>query len=561
MVEEHKMSDSGTLPIQVNQGVVKHLSLGLYRNFALSIKELISNSYDAGATEVKIKLDLKNGKIIIRDNGRGMDLTQFEKEYLHIGYWKQPAKSVDKLGRLRVGTFGIGFLATLPYCKIMRVITKKRGGNKTIEANINAENFFREGAWSISEEEVPYTIYDSDLPKNEGETIIILEGIKPQVAEDLKREVRGKRSIEHSGFEKFRWTLCQYAPIQFSLNRKDLRDFFDDPERTPMSLWLDGEELFRNVPEGARILEKDEENFGDVSIKYIIMTPYKTVKPEEARGLQVRLRDVAIGFPRDFDVTKLSRVLGKLNFICGEVHITKGLDNTLMVDRDSFNYTQEVAEMYKFFQRKLTQWDKKLYEWADNDKKVYGALGDLKNNDKHNDKLIEDLKKAKVLHFAKERLRLPKTQITKTKKTKPGIPSKKIVDALSETKKKEYTVIPKKGKISADKPPIEVLPEKKSIIVHKEHPSFVETISIYKKEFKVDYDLGEFANTPHLICKVYDKENKVVFNTSHPLFNSKLSDEIIKRLSLGIVLTLKDLENGENLILKLNRLLEDTFEG
>jgi HSP90 family molecular chaperone len=57
-------------PIKVNQQVVKHLSLGLYRNFALAIKELISNAYDAGATEVKLKLDLLNfvklkGRLIV----------------------------------------------------------------------------------------------------------------------------------------------------------------------------------------------------------------------------------------------------------------------------------------------------------------------------------------------------------------------------------------------------------------------------------------------------------------------------------------------------------------
>ena len=59
MENESQITKKGTLQIKVNKDVVKHLSLGLYRNFALSIKELISNAYDAGATEVKIKLDLK----------------------------------------------------------------------------------------------------------------------------------------------------------------------------------------------------------------------------------------------------------------------------------------------------------------------------------------------------------------------------------------------------------------------------------------------------------------------------------------------------------------------
>ena len=41
--------------MKVSKEIVGHLSVGLYRNFARAIKEVISNSYDAGATEVKIK--------------------------------------------------------------------------------------------------------------------------------------------------------------------------------------------------------------------------------------------------------------------------------------------------------------------------------------------------------------------------------------------------------------------------------------------------------------------------------------------------------------------------
>src|SRR5215212_5061256 len=151
-------------PIKVNQQVVKHLSLGLYQNFALAIKELISNSYDAGATEVKLKLDIRTGKIILRDNGRGMDESEFKHQYLQIGFYKEPAKKLDELGRLRIGTFGIGFLAPLPYCKILKVISKKKGQRLAIEGVIKAEDFFSKENWEINENyQVEYKIYESDL--------------------------------------------------------------------------------------------------------------------------------------------------------------------------------------------------------------------------------------------------------------------------------------------------------------------------------------------------------------------------------------------------------------
>lgn len=548
----------GTLPIEVNKDVVKHLSIGLYRNFALAVKELISNSYDAGATEVKIKLDLKNKKIIIRDNGRGMSYDELKDEYLCIGFYKDPAESVDELGRMRIGTFGIGFLAPLPYCKLMRVITKKRNSNMTIEAIVNAENFFRKGTWDIKKEKVPYEIYDSDLSEEEGETILVLEDIKPQIAEELKRTpLRGKSKIDQfGGFEKFRWTLRQYAPVQFPSDRKDLRDFFNELNSVPMRLWLDGDELFRNVPEGVEILEKSEKNFGDILLRYVIMTPYGPIRPEEARGLQVRLRNVAIGFPRDFDVTKLGRTLGKLNMFCGEVHIVKGLDSALMAHRDSFNYTEEVASMYKFFQGKLRQCNDKLYDLIEEDRRVYDALGDLRNDDN----IVEGLKNAKIIHFSKHRLRLPEAPITKTRKTKADIPSKKIVEVLSESQETDYEIIPKKGEVSAEEPPMIVLPKKKWIIVYEDHPAFVETIKVAEKEFKVGYDEWDYAKTPYSICRLYDEQGRVVFNTSHPLFKTKLSDEIIKQLSLGIVITLRDRKDGEELIQRLNRLLDGTFK-
>jgi HSP90 family molecular chaperone len=134
--------DSGTFKFKVNKDVVAHLSVGLYRNFGRAIKELVSNSYDACATEVKIKVDIKNKQVIIRDNGNGMNKKEIEDHFLHIARRTKVSEDKNELGRERIGTFGIGFLGTFPYCKEYELITKKKDGNEIIRVVIDTQQFF-----------------------------------------------------------------------------------------------------------------------------------------------------------------------------------------------------------------------------------------------------------------------------------------------------------------------------------------------------------------------------------------------------------------------------------
>ena len=542
-------------PIKVNQQVVKHLSLGLYRNFALAIKELISNAYDAGATEVKLKLDLKNGRIILRDNGRGMNETEFRDEYLHIGLFKEPSRKLDELGRMRIGTFGIGFLAPLPYCKLLKIITKKRGQKLTLEGEIRADDFFTKGNWEIKDVQVEYKVYESDLPSEEGETIIILDDIKEQIYAELSRETGARRTIEGSGYKKFKWTLAQYCPIEFPPDRNDLSSFFGVEDRVPMKLWVDGIQLYRNVPEKAQILEEETKEFGEIELKYIIMTPYEPVQPEEMRGLQVRLKNVAIGFPRDFDVTKLGRVLGKLNMLCGEVHILKGLDNALLVNRDSFSFTEDVAKMYEFFRDRLTYWDARLYDFSGNDRELYLALGELRDDER----ILTDLTKSNLLHFSKERLRLSEGTLRKSKSKTVENPVDRVVNVLSNQVDESKEIVRKKGIVSPDTPAIRLEDDLKTITIYEDHPAFVETIEFEGKIFRVHYDEWNPSGTPFTICRLTKDRTTAIFNKSHPLFMGKLNDNIVKRLGLGILVILSEVDGNEDLIEKFNKLVEDTF--
>lgn len=545
------------LPFKVNTAVVSHLSLGLYRNFARAIKELISNSYDAGATEVKIKLDLDKGEIIVRDNGRGMSLEEIQNKFLTIGYVTPSSDKADELGRKRIGTFGIGCLSVFPYCDTVHVITKKRDSDELIELDIDTHCFFTGVPADIEKERAKCTIHRSDLPKKDGETIISLKGIKQHLIKELRQKGgSGWSSIDKfSGFEKFKWTLSQYAPIQFSSEHEELHDFFSNSKIVPMRLWLDGKELFRNVPEGTEILEKGEEKFGNVQVKYVIGTSKKPVEPQEARGLQVRLREIAVGLPTDFEVTKFTgHVPARLNYLSGELYILKGLDSSLMIDRDSFSYTQEVSDMQDFFRKKLNKWCNVQDDWAVKDKDIYEALMPLKNAEP----IIDELKKVNILHFSKERLRLSKEPIVKKTKEKLVSPVETIKKALSD--KTDFKVISKKHGIKNNQPPLEVKPKEKSIVIYEDHPEFSETIKVENRKFAVTYDEWDFKKTHYSICKLDKGEKKAIFNSAHPLFKSKLNDEIIKRIALGFLLIAKDRKDGEKLLGELNGLLDDVFK-
>ncbi len=545
------------LPFKVNKEVVSHLSLGLYRNFARAIKELISNAYDAGATEVKIKLDLDKAEIIVRDNGHGMSLEDIENKFLTIGFVTSPSDKPDELGRYRIGTFGIGCLSVFPYCDTIHVITKKRDNDELIELNIVTQRFFSGVPSDIDKEKAQCIIHKSDLPKKEGETIISLKNIKPHLIKEL-RQKRGSgwSSIDKfSGFEKFKWTLSQYAPIEFSSDHKELHDFFSVSKRVSMRLWLDGEELFRNIPENMEILEKGEEKFGKVVVKYVITTSKKPVEPEEARGLQVRLRDVAVGLPTDFEVTKFTgKVPGKLNYLSGEVCIMEGLDSALMIDRDNFSYTEEVAEMQEFFRKKLIKWNDVQEKWASKDKDIYEALMPLKDSEP----IINELKKAKIIHFSKERLRLPRESLVKRVKDKLISPAETIKKALSD--KTDFKIISKKQSVKANQPALEIKQKEKSIVIYEDHPEFSEIIEVENKKFSVLYDEWNYKKTQYALCKFEKDEKNVVFNSSHPLFKSKINDEIIKRIALGFLLIAKNRKDGGKLLSELNGLLEDVFK-
>lgn len=116
--------------------ILNLLGRGLYRSFATVVAEAISNSWDAEATEVYITIE--KDRLTVEDNGKGMDVEDFQGKFLNVGYSRREDKS-NKSKRNVIGRKGIGKLAMLSISEKVIILSKKDGQEITGGKIINPE--------------------------------------------------------------------------------------------------------------------------------------------------------------------------------------------------------------------------------------------------------------------------------------------------------------------------------------------------------------------------------------------------------------------------------------
>lgn len=125
------------------------LQLGdqLIKNESIAILELVKNSYDAGASFSKIKMEKLNqraGTIVVEDDGSGMDLEIINSVWLEPGSdYKVKIKSElleKQQRRVPLGEKGIGRFSVHKLGENIQLISRMRG-KKEIEVNIDWTSF------------------------------------------------------------------------------------------------------------------------------------------------------------------------------------------------------------------------------------------------------------------------------------------------------------------------------------------------------------------------------------------------------------------------------------
>ena len=111
--------------------IINQLGAQLIKSEAIALLELIKNSYDADASKCDVRIynpeDKEDGKIIISDNGDGMDFKILSSVWLGIGTdYKEtlPDKRSAKFHRLRLGEKGIGRFGVHRLGREIMIITR-----------------------------------------------------------------------------------------------------------------------------------------------------------------------------------------------------------------------------------------------------------------------------------------------------------------------------------------------------------------------------------------------------------------------------------------------------
>ena len=140
--------------MSISLNVLNHLGLHLYSNISAVLAEVIANSWDADATEVRVDFDIGGKVIRVSDNGTGMDVDDINEKYLRVGYQKREVEGYETPGgRKPMGRKGIGKLSLFSIANSITVYTKKEGAEGEafrLDANKIKEAIQTEGPSSKS---------------------------------------------------------------------------------------------------------------------------------------------------------------------------------------------------------------------------------------------------------------------------------------------------------------------------------------------------------------------------------------------------------------------------
>ena len=170
-----------TIKVTVDKSHLFTLGEKMYRESVEFLREIVNNAYDADAT--KVNVSISDDKIIIEDNGSGMNVRGLE-QFFTIGSEEKRVSSVSpRFGRRRIGQFGIGKFSALSLAQQFIV--------ESIKGKEKYSVIFDKINWKDSEHwELPISREKASPLDNEGTKIILNNLIKKINVGEAEKYIR-----------------------------------------------------------------------------------------------------------------------------------------------------------------------------------------------------------------------------------------------------------------------------------------------------------------------------------------------------------------------------------
>ncbi len=155
IIETRKTGKETDTTLKTDARVIARVTDGIYRQPGSALRELISNAYDADATEVAIDTDAPRfDKITVSDNGLGMSPKTLAYVLEHIGGSAKRTKHGTEYGvssskdpslspgrRKLIGKIGIGLFSVAQLSRDFQIITKIKGEKYRTIAAITLKSY------------------------------------------------------------------------------------------------------------------------------------------------------------------------------------------------------------------------------------------------------------------------------------------------------------------------------------------------------------------------------------------------------------------------------------
>lgn len=194
------------LTFSVDTHVFRELGELLVGRDSTALLELIKNAYDADATRIvvtAVNLDvLDHGRIVVEDNGCGMDETRFVNGFLRIAsrYKEEGARRSEHFRRRYTGSKGIGRLAAHKLAKFMEVHSvcgvPQSSSSQSIRATIDWERIESKPTLGALSDEIHLEAIRLPRAKHPGTVITLSRLRRPWTDRERVRFVAECRSFE-----------------------------------------------------------------------------------------------------------------------------------------------------------------------------------------------------------------------------------------------------------------------------------------------------------------------------------------------------------------------------